>query len=75
MGVLNRWRCIKIITVIVGLSYVGYLNYHTIGDIKLSVAKAKNISRYEYIHDINSKVYVDKTGWYKEKEILKRTSN
>ena len=76
LSVLRRWRRIKLISVIVGLSYIGYLNYEAIDEINVAVAKSKNNSPIEYLkHDIYSNSYDNKMKWLTEKEIINRTSN
>ena len=71
MGVLNRIRCVKLLTVFIGLYYVAILNYHRIENINFFTTSGTK----SFKNDFENIEYGDKEDWFEEKKIIERTSN
>ena len=88
MGVLNRVRCVKLLTVFIGLFFISQVNYHRIMNMKSEVTHSLVQSKYS-TSITNSSIQINTNkarytffetknedkNWFKEEEIIKRTTN
>ena len=88
MGVLNRLRCVKAITVFIGFYFIAQLNYHRImnnkSNMNPTLSKSNETTNH---HNFAEATKLDKVGykffeiekgdknWYREEKIIERTAN
>ena len=88
MGVLNRLRCVKAITVFIGFYFIAQLNYHRIMNNKSNVNPTLSKSNETKTHhNFAEATKLNKVGykffeiekedknWYMEEKIIERTAN
>ena len=88
MGVLNRVRCVKAITVFIGLYFIVQLNYHRIMNNKSNVTPSLtksngstnriNFALQTKLNKVGYKLFEVQKGdrnWYREEKIIERTAN
>ena len=88
MGVLNRVRCVKAITVFIGLYFIVQLNYHRIMNNKSNVnptlsksnetTNHHNFAEATKLNKVGYKFFEIEKGdknWYREEKIIERTAN